>query len=144
MKNIKTYSEVIRLPTFAERFRYLKIGGVVGKETFGKDRHLNQTLYWSDEWREFRRKVIIRDNGCDLASEGYDIYDKIIVHHINPITPKDILNRDPKIFDLENVICVSFNTHQAIHYGDESILTTLPPERFEFDTCPWKRITQGG
>lgn len=137
---IKTYSEVIMLPTFLERFQYLKIGGVVGEETFGFDRYLNQTLYRSAEWRRFRRDMIIRDNGMDLALDGYDIVDKILLHHINPITVRDVLDRHPKIFDPENVICVSLNTHNAIHYGDENLLMTGPAIRTPYDTCPWKQI----
>lgn len=137
-KIIKTYSELITLPTFIERFRYLKLGGVIGEETFGFDRYLNQTLYASAEWKRFRRDIIIRDNGMDLALEGYDIAGKILVHHINPLTMKDVLRRDPKIFDPENVISTSLNTHNAIHYGDESLLITEPIVRTKYDTCPWR------
>ena len=138
---MKTYSELITLPTFEERYEYLKIGGAVGKETFGYDRYLNQILYTSDEWRKFRRDIIIRDNGCDLACPGFDIPEgvKILIHHINPITMEDVLNRDPKIFDPENVIATILNTHNAIHYGDASLLTLAPLERSKNDTCPWRR-----
>ena len=138
---MKTYSELIALPTFEERYEYLKIGGAVGKETFGYDRYLNQILYTSDEWRKFRRDIIIRDNGCDLACPGFDIPEgvKILIHHINPITVEDVLNRDPKIFDPENVISTILNTHNAIHYGDASLLTLAPIERSKNDTCPWRR-----
>lgn len=138
---MKTYSELITLPTFKERFEYLKIGGAVGKETFGYDRYLNQILYTSDEWRNFRRDIIIRDNGCDLACPGFEIPKgiKILIHHINPITVEDVLNRDPKIFDPENVIATTLNTHNAIHYGDASLLTLAPLERSKNDTCPWRR-----
>ena len=129
--SIKTYSEVISLPTFLERFHYLKIGGKVGEETFGYDRYLNQTLYRSEEWKRFRREMIIRDNGMDLAHYDYEIVGKILLHHIEPITPQDILRRDPKIFDPENVICVSLNTHNAVHYGDETLLLTEPIVRFK-------------
>lgn len=139
MKTIKTYSEMIALPTFVERFRYLKIGGTVGKETFGFDRYLNQTLYRSTEWKRFRREMIVRDNGCDLACEDREIYEKILLHHINPLTIEDILRRDPKIFDPENVVCTILNTHNAIHYGDESLLVQVPIERTPYDTCPWKK-----
>lgn len=135
----KTYSELIRLPTFLERYRYLKLGGRIGEDTFGYDRYLNQTLYRSAEWKRFRREIIVRDEGCDLGCEGYEIYGNILVHHINPITLEDVLNRDPKIFDPENVICVSHNTHNAIHYGDESLLITEPIVRRPNDTCPWKK-----
>lgn len=136
---IKTYSEVILLPTFVERYRYLKIGGMVGEETFGYDRYLNQTLYRSSEWKRFRRDMILRDRGFDLAHDDYEIVGKILVHHIDPITPRDVIRRDPKIFDPENVICVSLATHNAIHYGDESLLMLDPIVRTKNDTCPWRR-----
>lgn len=139
MKTIKTYSELITLPTFKERFRYLKLDGQVGIETFGFDRYLNQTLYCSPEWKRFRRDIILRDNGCDLACEGYEIVGKILIHHINPLTIDDVINRDPKIFDPENVISTTLNTHNAIHYGDESLLVMEPVVRTKNDTCPWKR-----
>ena len=138
MKNNRTYSEMIRLPTFLERYRYLKLGGYVGEETFGHDRYLNQILYRSPEWRKFRRDIILRDNGCDLAAEDYPLYGKILIHHIEPITVRDIEIRDPKIFDPDNVISTCLNTHNAIHYGDESLLFTEPLERTKNDTCPWK------
>lgn len=138
MKNIKTYSELITLPTFEERYKYLKIGGAVGRETFGRDRYLNQILYTSDEWRNFRRDIIIRDNGLDLGVDGFEIYGRMIAHHIDPITVEDVLNRHPKIFDPNNIILVSHNTHQAIHYGDENLLITAPKERTLNDTCPWR------
>ena len=135
----KSYSELMRLNTFEERYRYLRIGGAVGKETFGYDRYLNQILYNSQDWRNFRNPIIVRDNGCDLAFPDRELESRVIVHHINPITVEDVLNRDPKIFDPENVICVSHNTHQAIHYGDENLLYKNPVERKPNDTCPWKR-----
>lgn len=137
--NIKSYSEMVRLPTFLDRYRYLKIGGQVGYETFGYDRYLNQILYRSPEWKRFRRDIIIRDNGCDLACDGYEIIGKVLIHHIDPITVRDIELRDPKIFDPENVVSVTLNTHNAIHYGDESLLITEPLVRTPNDTCPWKR-----
>ena len=139
MKIIKTYSEVISLPTYVERFEYLKLGGKVGVETFGFDRYLNQTLYRSPEWKRFRRDMIIRDNGQDMAFDGYEIHGKILLHHINPLTIEDVVNRDPKIFDPENVICVSLDTNNAIHYGDKNLLITDPIIRTKNDTCPWKR-----
>lgn len=139
MKIIRTYSKLMRLPTYLERFQYLQLSGKIGAETFGFDRYLNQILYRSPEWKHFRRDIILRDNGCDLACEGYEIIGKILVHHMNPITMEDILNRDPKIFDPENVISTSMNTHNAIHYGDESLLITQPMERSKYDTCPWKQ-----
>ena len=135
----RTYSDLMLLPTFLERYRYLRLGGNVGLETFGHNRYLNQILYTSDRWRSFRDKIIIRDNGCDLGMEGFEIYDRILVHHINPITVEDVLNENPKVFDLDNVISTSHNTHQAIHYSDENLLITEPVERFRNDTCPWKR-----
>lgn len=135
----KTYSELIAIPTYEDRFRYLQLQGAVGKDTFGYDRYLNQVLYNSQEWKRFRNEIIIRDNGCDLAFEGYDIHGRILVHHINPITVDDVVNRNPLVFDPENVICVTHNTHNAIHYGDESLLITAPIERTRNDTCPWKK-----
>lgn len=135
----KTYSELIKLPTFLERYRYLRLNGSVGKSTFGYDRYLNQILYHSGDWKPFRRDIIIRDNGCDLGCEGFKIHGLILVHHIVPITVEDILNRDPKVFDPENVISTSHNTHNAIHYGDESLLVLGPVTRSPNDTCPWKK-----
>lgn len=130
---------MIALPTFLERYRYLRIGGRVGVETFGYDRYLNQILYRTAEWKRFRRDIILRDNGCDLGCEGYEILDKILVHHINPITVEDVIRQDPKIFDSENVISTRLMTHNAIHYGDESLLPIELTERTPNDTCPWKR-----
>ena len=138
--SIKTYSELILIPTFIERYRYLRITGQVGAETFGYDRYLNQMFYTSKEWREFRHDIIVRDNGCDLGIEDRDIGSNIIIHHIVPITKEDILRRRLDILlNPDNVICVSSNTHRAIHYGDESLLITAPIERTRFDTCPWKQ-----
>ena len=139
MTNIKTYSELVTLPTFRERFRYLKIGGRVGEQTFGWDRKINQYFYQrSDEWKSIRNYVIVRDNGCDLGIEGYDIYSHIIVHHINPITVEDIRMSSDYLLDPEFLICTSLNTHNAIHYGDESLLYTSLIERTKNDTCPWR------
>ena len=135
---IRTYSELIKLPTFEERFEYLSLNGSVGQATFGYDRYLNQILYNSPEWKRFRRDIIIRDNGCDLACEGYEIRGRIIIHHINPISIEDIVNRNPMVFDPENVITTTHNTHNAIHYGDKELLVTGPIERSANDTCPWK------
>ena len=137
--SIRCYSELIALPTFKERFEYLKLSGKVGMDTFGHDRYLNQILYRSPEWKRFRNRIIIRDNGCDLGVEGRDIVGKIIIHHINPITVEDVLNRNPMIFDEENVISTQHITHNAIHYGDEDLLMKDPIERTANDTCPWKR-----
>lgn len=134
---LRSYSELIQFSTFKERFDYLKLSGTVGSETFGYNRYLNQALYTSDEWRRFRRDVIVRDNGCDLGLEGFDIKSRLIVHHINSITLEQIEDRDPMIFDPNNVICVSHNTHEAIHYGDESLLPQDPIERFAGDTKLW-------
>ena len=136
--SIRTYSELIKIPTFIERYRYLKLGGSVGKETFGFDRYLNQTLYRSPEWKRFRRDMILRDNGMDLACDEYEIVGKVLVHHIDPLTIQDVIRRDSKIFDPENVVCVSMNTHNAIHYGDESLLMIEPVVRTKNDTCPWR------
>lgn len=139
--SIKTYSELIKLPTFEERYRYLKLDGLVGEETFGFDRWINQDFYHRDpEWLEVRRKVIIRDNGCDLAMPGHEINTRIIVHHMNPITKEDLMFRTPFLLDPEYLICTIKRTHDAIHYGDESKLIVAPVERNPFDTCPWKRI----
>ena len=136
---IKSYSELIKIPTYKERFEYLKLDGIVGKDTFGYDRYLNQAFYNSPEWRRFRRDMIIRDNGCDLACEGYEIRGKIILHHINPIAQDDLISRRRDVlFDPENIICVTHNTHNAIHYGDANLLITGPIERVANDTCPWK------
>lgn len=136
--SIKTYSELITIPTYEERFEYLRCNSAVGKETFGFDRYLNQVLYNSMDWKRLRRKIIIRDNGCDLAFEGYTIYSKIIIHHINPISLDDIMKERSIVFDPENLVCVSFSTHNAIHYGDASLLSTGPIERTPNDTCPWR------
>ena len=137
--SIKTYSELSKFSTFEDRYRYLRLGGEVGRETFGFDRYLNQTLYKTDEWRRSRDKVIIRDNGCDLGIEGREIKERVIVHHMNPITIEDILNHDPKVFDPEYLITTVLNTHNAIHYGDENLLITVPRERTKNDTCPWRK-----
>lgn len=136
--SIKCYSELITLPTFEERFNYLKLNGTVGKDTFGYDRYLNQILYKSQKWLSTRDIVIIRDNGCDLACEGYEIRGRILIHHINPITVEDILNENPIIFDPENLISTIHNTHNAIHYGDESLIIKGPIERTKNDTIPWR------
>lgn len=135
----KTYSELIKLQTYEERFEYLKLNGVVGQATFGYDRILNQILYKNPRWRRKRNDIIIRDNGCDLGIEGREIRGPITVHHINPITIEDILNGNPIVYDDENLICVTQNTHNAIHYSDDSILIKDPIERKPNDTCPWKR-----
>lgn len=138
--SIKTYSELITLPTFEERFRYLRLDGKVGEDTFGYDRYINQYLYQRNHrWQQSRDKVIFRDNGCDLGVDGYGIQGRIIVHHINPITLDDILNDRDWIFDPEFLISTAHLTHNAIHYGDENLLIKAPVERSRNDTCPWKR-----
>ena len=137
--NIRTYSELITLPTFEERYRYLKLTGRVGDETFGFDRYLNQIFYRSQKWKSIRDHVIIRDNGCDLGMEGHEIHGKIIIHHMNPITFKDIEKESALLLDPEYLICTIHNTHNAIHYGDENLLITTPIERSKNDTCPWRR-----
>lgn len=141
MRNIKTYSELSELKTFEERFEYLKIGGAVGRETFGYLRYLNQVFYHSEEYLSFRDYVIRRDMGCDMGLSGYDIIEEpIYVHHINPITPEDILNRNFCLLDPNNAVCVRFSTHNAIHYGDSDLLQIYGLiERSPNDTCPWKR-----
>lgn len=139
MSKIKTYSELIQIPSYIERFRYLKLGGKAGEVTFGNERYLNQKLYKSPEWKSFRNEIITRDMGCDLGVEGYSIFGVIIIHHINPITVKDIVERSSMIFDPENVISVSKITHNAIHYGDESLLIIDEiVERVPNDTIPWR------
>ena len=136
--SIRTYSELITLPTFKERYEYLRIGGKVGEETFGFDRYLNQIFYKSKEWLDIRDEVIIRDNGCDLGIEGREIHSKILIHHINPITVKDILERSDFLLNPEYLISTVKNTHDAIHYGDSSLLVKDPIERRKNDTCPWR------
>ena len=139
MTDIKTYSQLITLPTFIERYKYLKLEGVVGDETFGFDRYLNQIFYKSIEWKSVRDHVIVRDNGCDLGIEDRIIGERILVHHMNPIRIEDIKNRSEFLLDPEYLICVSKNTHNAIHYGDSELLITEPIERSKNDTCPWRQ-----
>ena len=140
MKKIRTYSELSKLTTFKDRYNYLRLDGFVGEETFGFDRYLNQLFYTSQKWRSIRDFVIIRDNGCDLGVEGYEIHGKIIIHHMNPITVSDIINETEYLLDPEFLISTMHNTHNAIHYGDEKLLITGPIERKPNDTCPWKKI----
>lgn len=134
----RSYSELIRIPTFEERFKYLQLSGSVGDFTFGSKRHINQVLYKTPEWLSVRDKVIIRDNGCDLGIPDRLIGGRVLVHHMNPITIDDILNRNPKVFDMDNLISVSHITHEAIHYGNEDLLMKDPIERCKNDTCPWR------
>lgn len=140
MKTFRRYSELIRLHTIEDRFNYLKIAASVGESTFGFSRYLNQALYRSKEWKDFKREMVIRDKACDMALEGWDIPEGaiLVLHHINPLTLEDVENRSDALFDPENVVCVSDRTHRAIHYGDISLINTLPIERRPNDTCPWK------
>lgn len=139
MSKIRTYSELIKIPSFEERYKYLRLLGNVGDATFGYDRYLNQYFYRTPEWKQIRNQVIVRDNGCDLGMEGHDIFGKILVHHMNPLTAKDISLRNEDLFNPEFLICVSIDTHNAIHYSNESrILLANPIERKPNDTCPWR------
>lgn len=138
-KMIRTYSELIKLKTFKDRFEYLKLDGIVGEETFGFDRYMNQIFYKSREWNSVRRAVIIRDNGCDLGVEGYEIHGKILIHHMNPINLSDIVHKTDELLNPDYLITTVLSTHNAIHYGDASLLPALPIERRANDTCPWKR-----
>ena len=138
MKMRKTYSELIQLPTIQERFDYLNQGSVVGDETFGYDRYLNQKFYNTPEWKRVRRNVIARDEGCDMAHPDYPIGGRVIVHHLNSITPQMILDRDPALFDMDNLVCVSHETHEAITYGSKEMLPEDPIERSPNDTTPWR------
>lgn len=138
--NKKTYSELIQIPSYIERYRYLKLGGKTGEITFGNERYLNQLLYKSPEWRSLRRQIILRDQGFDMGFDGYEIQGPIIVHHMNPITVEDIYNRSDLVFDEENLICVCKITHNAIHYGSEDLLIIDEiPERRPGDTIFWRR-----
>lgn len=134
---MKTYSEMITLPTFQERYNYLKLDGGVGIETFGFDRYVNQNLYRSSQWKTTRNNVIIRDRGCDLATDGYTLFGRLIVHHINPLTLEQIEERDPAVFDMDNLVLTCIDTHNAIHYGEVRDFSG-PIERKPNDTCPWR------
>lgn len=138
MTSIRTYSELSKLETLEDRFEYLRLDGTIGEDTFGFDRYLNQMFYKLPEWRKTRRDVIIRDNGCDLGVEGFDIMGPITVHHMNPITKQQILDRDPTLFDPEYLISTSSLVHKAIHYGDSNLLPRDFVERRKNDTCPWR------
>lgn len=137
MQIIKTYSELKQLQTFEERYEYCKLGGIVGETTFGFDRYLNQQFYRSPEWKRIRREIILRDEGCDLAFPGYEIHSKIYIHHLNPISEDELLHGVEAIINPNNLVCVSFDTHQAIHYGDSSLLPKTPIERRPNDTKLW-------
>ena len=136
--NIRTYSELITLSTFEERYKYLQLSSSIGEETFGFDRYLNQNFYRSKEWKRIRDFIIIRDNGCDLGVEDRTIYGKIIIHHMNPIRTKDIQDVSDYLLNPEYLICTTHQTHNAIHYGDENLLVCNPIERIANDTCPWR------
>ena len=138
MTSIKTYSELITIPTFKERYEYLRLKGLVGEETFGYDRYLNQSFYKSREWMDIRDYVIVRDNGCDLGMPGHEIHGRILIHHMNPITKEDILRRSKFLLDPEYLISTIKTTHDAIHYGDENLLMDEPIVRTKNDTCPWR------
>ena len=135
---IRTYSELLRLKSFQERFEYLKLNGSVGRDTFGFDRYLNQRFYSSAEWKRIRDMVIVRDSGCDLGIEGYEIYGKILVHHMNPIAAEDILDATELLINPEYLIAVSHTTHNAIHYGAEATVRDEIIVRRKNDTCPWR------
>ncbi len=134
----KTYRELIELPSFLERFEYLKLNGGVGRETFGSARWMNQDFYHSKEWKLIRNHIILRDDGCDLGIIGRPIRGQILIHHINPITEDHIEHADTLLLDPDNLICVSFMTHEAIHYGSAKLLPEDPIARYPNDTCPWK------
>lgn len=136
---IRRYSELIRSSSFEERFKYLYLRGVVGEATFGYDRYINQNFYRSRQWRRLREDIIVRDNGCDLGVDGHEIFDKIIIHHMNPMTVDDIADGNDDILNPEFLICVSHNTHNAIHYGDERLLPQPLIERRRGDTLLWRR-----
>lgn len=142
MSIIRTYTELMSLSTFEERYRYLKLNGRVGEDTFGFDRYINQLFYKSrDLWLPVRDQIIIRDNGCDLGIEDREIRgQRILVHHMNPIAKEDILNHTEYLLNPEYLICTTKNTHDAIHYGNEDLLLVVPQERSRNDTCPWKKI----
>lgn len=136
---MRTYEELMRLPTFLERFKYLRLQAAVEKETFGFERSLNQRFYHSSEWRRIRNQIIVRDLGCDLAMSDREIRDKVYIHHMNPITTDDIVHSSDFLTNPNYLICCSYDTHQAIHYGDENLLLAEPITRAPNDTCPWKQ-----
>lgn len=137
IKMRRSYSELRRIVSFEDRFRYLMLRGEVGIATFGFDRYLNQQFYTSSQWRQVRLAVIVRDNGCDLGVDGYDIHNKVIIHHLNPMTVADITSGDPRILDLNNLISTTHQTHNAIHYGDENLLPRPLVDRTRGDTKLW-------
>lgn len=138
--SVKRYSEMVSLPTYEERFKYAKLEGQVGADTFGFDRYLNQQFYRSKEWKNLRDKIIVRDGACDLGVPGREIKGKIYIHHLNPLSKDDISESTERLFDPDNLVCVSQDTHNAIHYGDESYLDRNKLiDRTPGDTCPWKK-----
>lgn len=139
MERNRTYSELITLPTFEERYRYLQLKGSVGEETFGFDRYINQKFYNSQEWKSIRDYIIVRDQGCDLGVEGYEIHGRIYIHHINPVLLKDVMYRTEYLTNPEYLITTTHSTHNAIHYGDENLLNKTPITRSKNDTCPWRK-----
>ena len=134
----RTYTEMMSYDSFDDRFAYLRLDGRVGKDTFGYDRYLNQAFYKSAEWKRIRNEIILRDNGCDLAHPDYQIVGRVYIHHLNPVTKKDVLDRSSILLNPEYLVCVSYDTHQAIHYGDENLLQPDLVERKPNDTCPWR------
>lgn len=138
MEIIRTYSELITLDTFEDRYNYLKLDGQIGFDTFGFDRWMNQMFYKSREWQSIRNYIISRDNGCDMALEGYELADRIIIHHMNPITVEDIMHSNDVLLDPEQLVCVSHKTHNAIHYGTDELLVKTIVERRPNDTIPWR------
>lgn len=136
-EKIRTYTELMKIDNFLDRYKYLRIGGNVGEDTFGFDRWLNQKFYKSQEWLRLRNEIIVRDDGCDMAHPDFNIFGGIVIHHMNPIAAQDILDRDEIILDPDNLVCVSYNTHRAIHYGDENLLPLPFVERTKNDTIPW-------
>ena len=137
---VRTYSELSQLRTFEERYTYLRLGASVGKDTFGFDRYINQLFYKSTEWLALRDYIIVRDNGCDLGIEGYEIHGSVIIHHMNPITKEDILSRSEYLMNPDYLITTILSTHNAIHYGDSSLLKLVKPiQRTRNDMCPWRR-----
>lgn len=139
MNNIRTYSELIALDSFEERYNYLKLEGSVGFDTFGFDRWMNQSFYRSKEWKDLRNYIISRDNACDMGLEGYEIVDRVIIHHMNPITIEDLIQSNDSLLDPEQLISVSHNTHNAIHYGSDELLIRPVVERKPNDTIPWRK-----
>lgn len=135
---IRTYSELSKLTSYQDRFKYLKLDGAVGEATFGFDRYLNQLFYRSQRWKKIRDEVIVRDGGCDLGIEGYEIYKYAMIHHMNPIAAKDIQDESEYLLNPEYLITTTQKTHNAIHYGNEDLLITMPVERTKNDTCPWR------